>query len=220
MKIRAIAFILICSFIMTFAGCTGENNIINKDISIEIDYGALIDGFKEKNTNAFKLNVGDTHTPDAAAWLENGKGKVYVSNESVVTVDDKGVVTAVGEGVAFVVISSYTEALSMVYRYTVFPSVPDGLLDALPKIDGIDFEGAIKFFEENSENTVELKVGETHTHIASAWAKTGECYTSNEAVATVDENGVVTAVGEGTAYILIKSKIGVLFKVCKYTVKA
>lgn len=70
---------------------------------------------------------------------------------------------------------------------------------------GFDFKTAIDNFTESSLNTRILKVGETNSPLGANWLSIPEaqCYISDTNVITVDSNGVVTAVGEGTAYIAI-----------------
>lgn len=71
-----------------------------------------------------------------------------------------------------------------------------------------DFETEISEFNPTSLNTYELKAGETHTPGAALWADNGECYSSDETIATVSTQGNVTAVSEGTAYIAIVASTG------------
>lgn len=66
-----------------------------------------------------------------------------------------------------------------------------------------DFEAAIADFVETPLNTKTLKVGDTHSPLGSTWMGSPgvECYVSDPNVITVNNKGIVTAVGEGTAYI-------------------
>ncbi len=71
-----------------------------------------------------------------------------------------------------------------------------------------DMEKAISEFSENPLNVKKLSIGDTVRHNAALWADGGACYSSNEAVVTVDENGNVTAKGLGTAYVVIVASTG------------
>ena len=81
-----------------------------------------------------------------------------------------------------------------------------------------DFETAISEFTSTSLNTTTLKPGEKDTPGAAIWTSSDRtnCYSSDENVVTVSANGVVTAVGEGTAYVAID--IGSMSKVYRYDV--
>lgn len=80
-------------------------------------YEEMIDSFVPSLSNCWDLEVGDSHKPNAACWLTNGRGDVYSSDETVVTVSKLGKVTAVGEGEAYVIITGST--LFQVMHYTV-----------------------------------------------------------------------------------------------------
>ena len=45
-----------------------------------------------------------------------------------------------------------------------------------------------------------------------------ELYKSDSSVVSVSGNGTVTAIGKGTAYVVIKSNVGNMFEICKYVV--
>ena len=65
-----------------------------------------ISEFYSDGTNTFELAIEKTHKPGAALWTEGGMATCYSSNESVVTVSEKGLVTAIGEGTAYVAIDA------------------------------------------------------------------------------------------------------------------
>jgi len=182
------------------------------------DYDDIIDSFVSDKLNTFELTVGDTHAPGAKLWLESGDGSVYTSDESVVTVTDLGKVTAVGEGTAYVIIGAMNQSMYEVYCYHVYEEAPEADLSNLPQIEGIDFKAEIDNFAESDLNTYTVKIGEVHQPTASVWANGDNCYTSDASVVTVAGNGTVTAVGKGTAYVIIKSQIGNMFEIYKYVV--
>ncbi len=223
------AMILSAAVLFVFAGCGEEtvtktqepveqtDTVTEKEVK-EPDYEALINDFLPDEKNTISLAIGKTHIPDASIWLENGDGSVYTNNEAVATVSEDGEVTAIGEGQAYIIISGQHNSVSTVYRYDVYKDIFDADISNLPTIEGIDFGAEIAKFESDHLNTYELKIGESHTPSASVWASNGTCYTSDYTVATVSEAGEVYAVNKGSAYVIIKSNVGNLFKIYKYVV--
>ena len=207
---KIISIALIVSIFSVLAGCVGKS---------KIDYQTMIDSFVPGPLNTFELIVGDEAAPQAGIWLKSGEGTVYTDNEAVVTVTELGKVTAVGEGSAHVVITGPDETMFEVYRYDVYPPVPEADLSNLPEVSGVDFLYEINNFASDGTNTREIKIGETNKANAAVWAGSGSCYSSDETVVTVAENGTVTAVGRGTAYVLIKAGLGNMFQITKYIVK-
>ena len=186
----------------------------------KIDYNKMIDGFVADSLNTFELTIGEEHSPTAQVWIQGGgKGTTtYSSDEKVVTINEAGKVTAVGEGSAYVVITAQFGAMHEVYRYDVY--APEADLSHLPVIEGFDFAGQIATFSSTALNTKELHKGESHTPVAAVWAQNGgACYTSDANVVTVAPNGAVTANQRGTAYVVIKSAVGNMFEMYKYIVK-
>lgn len=84
---------------------------------------------------------------------------------------------------------------------------------------GFDMDAAIAEFEQTQFNAKTLKVGQTISHPAAVWTNTGRtvCYSSDEAVVTVDASGKVTAVGEGQAYVAVVVE-GASYNLCRYDV--
>ncbi len=232
MKVLKSLTVILLLMILAFslAGCKEKTAVTEPEIMpeqempreetepVELDYDGMINSFVPNENNTVSLSVGDTHLPDASIWLENGDGSVYTSNEAVVTVADDGIVTAVGEGHAYIIVGGQKNSVSTIYRYDVEMSIPEADLSNLPEIDGIDFKSEIEKFVSDHINTFELKVGEAHTPSAAVWAKDGACYSSDSTVVTVSEAGDVSTTGIGTAYVLIKSNAGELFKIYKYVV--
>jgi len=82
------------------------------------------------------------------------------------------------------------------------------------------FEKAIEGFSAQHYNVISLKVGQMHSPLASTWVMGGgEGFTSDPSVVTIDSDGVVTAVGEGSAYIYIVAVTG-MDDIYYYTVEA
>lgn len=77
-----------------------------------------IDNFASDFGNTYYLTLGENHKPQAAVWLNGGSDNTcYSTNEDVVTATSGGIVKAVGEGEAFVVIRS--GKMFKVYKYIV-----------------------------------------------------------------------------------------------------
>ena len=132
-------------------------------------------------------NIGAVLTPAEAGSL------VYTSdNETVATVDETGTITALSEGTALFTVSfagnkNYAAANSEMFGITVSLN-PASVTTNLPW------------------TPFELYVGDTYTLVPTT-TPTGLNVTyipDNSGVVSVDENGVVTALKEGTASITVK----------------
>jgi uncharacterized protein YjdB len=145
------------------------------------------------DSDSLDLFVGD-ETVIVAALTSDDTGNVTFtsSNESVVEVDAEGNVIAQGKGQAIITVSfagnnKYAAAENRTITVTV------SLNDANVTVDN---------------DTLDLKVGETYAINATKHPDTillDITYTSsNSSVATVNEKGIVTAVGEGTAVITVE----------------
>ncbi len=84
-----------------------------------------------------------------------------------------------------------------------------------------DYEVAIDDFVSTSLNTFTIKVGSDHKPIAAVWVKggTGHTYTSDSSVVTVSDGGKVTAIAEGSAYVVIAAD-RTMYEVYLYNVVA
>ena len=217
MKKRIIVLMLILACVLS--GCGKNQGLIKGFFEKKtLDYDAIIESFVSDNLNTFELTVGEAHAPGATIWLDSGNGSVYTSDENVVTVTELGKVTAVGEGTAYVVIGAQGNRMYDTYCYHVYEAAPEADLSNLPQIDGVDFKAEIENFAESDLNTYTLKIGDKHQPTAAVWANGDNCFTSDDSVVTIAGNGTVTAVGRGTAYVIIKSSIGNMFEICKYIV--
>ena len=132
-----------------------------------------------KKGNTAKVNATVTGTTSSITWTS--------SNDKVATVDQNGVVT--GEGVGTAVIIAEVEGKTATCNVTVEDNKNDDTEDktnvVLETVSMTLYKGATK----------EIKAEVSNGTSSITWTS------SNDKVATVDENGVVTAVGVGTAYI-------------------
>ena len=117
------------------------------------------------------------------------------SDESVVTVDEKGKVTAVGNGTATITVTSVSGNYTATVAVTVKIPV---------EIERITIEAEKKTLTKIGEST-ELKV---KIEPENADAQKLIWKSENEMVAAVDENGKVTAVGNGTVAITVTTEDG------------
>ena len=162
------------------------------------------------NRTTATLTVGESETLVAVITPENATNQnvLWSSNNSdVATVDASGRVTAVAIGTATITVTTEDGEFSATCKVTVVAaSVP---------VTGVSL---------NRTNAT-LAIGESETLIATitpenatnqnvTWAS------SNAAVATVDANGVVTAVAVGTATITVTTEDGNRTATCVVTVVA
>lgn len=141
-------------------------------------------------TDTLTLTAGEAATLETAVAPADATHVVisYTSSDnSVATVSNAGEVKAVGAGEADITAEVQDTELSAVCKITV-----------LPKIESVDL----------SDTTLSLKVGGTvqltyTVQPEDAVVETATYTSSDESVATVDEEGVVTAVADGTATITV-----------------
>lgn len=154
------------------------------------------------------LTVGGSETLTATVYPENATNKDVTwssDNENAATVDANGTVTAVGEGEA--IITATTED----GKYTATCTVK--VSPAPVAANGVTL----------TPDKTTLNVGEKQTLTATvlpadATNKNVTWASSDTSVATV-ENGVVTAVGKGTATITVTTADGGYTATCEVTVK-
>ena len=148
--------------------------------------------------------VGDTFTITATVKPEDAFNRTVTwssSDPSIATVDENGTVTAIAKGEAIITAES-ADGVKAECKVTVEKKV-----------------SAIELSE--SEKTV--FVGDTFTITATvkpedAFNRTVTWSSSDPSIATVDENGTVTAIAKGEAIITAESADGVTAE-CKVTVE-
>ncbi len=138
------------------------------------------------------LELGVKMKASVKASINEGScGRIeYVSsNESIATVDASGNVTAVAEGTVQIIASTYVEGLQAVTNVTVVPAPSSVTIPASYKMGVKDTYQLSPQIPEGSKATF------TYT-------------SSRKSVATVDENGLITAKARGTATITVKAQNG------------
>ncbi len=147
------------------------------------------------NTNSMDLKVGSTAALSAMLEYINGEIDKKVtwstSNKAVASVSQNGLITAVGVGTAVITVKSVNDK-------TAFCNV---------QVSAIEVTGVAL-----TASSVTLKTGEKSTIAAmllpsDATDKSVTWTTSDAGVATV-KNGIITAVGEGSASVTVKTTNG------------
>lgn len=157
--------------------------------------------------SSIELTVGETSTLTATISPSNATNKALIwitGNAAVATVND-GVVTAVGAGETTITAKSDDGGFTATCKVTVKPD--------FIAVTGISI----------SDNSISLSVCETATlnatiSPADATNKKITWSSSDASVATVDDNGIVTATGVGTAVITATSEDEHYTAVCMITV--
>ena len=129
------------------------------------------------------------------SYADNTRVTWKSSDESVVTVDEKGKVTAVGNGTATITVTSVSGNYTATVAVTVKIPV---------EIEKISIEAEKETLTKIGEST-ELKV---KIEPENADAQKLIWKSDNEMIAAVDENGKVTAIGNGTAIITVTTEDG------------
>lgn len=159
------------------------------------------------NKASVTLVEGDTDELMATVMPENAtdKGIEWTSNnESVATVSPTGLVTAIKDGKATITVKTNDGGFSAVCEVTVNKKIIPVSEVELNKIE-------LTLDEGKEEKLVVTVKPDDATDKSVVWES------SNAAVATVDQEGLVKAVKDGTAEITAKTKDGVS-AVCKVTV--
>ena len=129
------------------------------------------------------------------SYADNTRVTWKSSDESVVTVDEKGKVTAVGNGAATITVTSVSGNYTATVAVTVKIPV---------EIEKISIEAEKETLTKIGEST-ELKV---KIEPENADAQKLIWKSDNEMIAAVDENGKVTAIGNGMAIITVTTEDG------------
>ncbi|MBQ6050562.1 MAG: Ig domain-containing protein [Bacteroidaceae bacterium] len=144
---------------------------------------------------SLELTVDDIETIEATVFPENAHQKVNwsSSNETVATVDENGVVTAIEEGTAIITCTATDgSGVSATCEVTITPN-------AILVTDIILSQSSLELFFGKTATIEATVTPEDANNKEVIWTS------SNEAVATV-ENGVVTAVTYGTTTITCTAK--------------
>ena len=181
-------------------GKTASCTVTVKSTRTEVD-GVSIGGntnIKEKETTQLTATV----TPSSAT---NKNVTWASSNEEVATVDNKGLVTGVKEGTTTITVTTEDGGKTASCTVTV--------KSTRTEVDGVSISGNTNI-KENEKTQLKATVTPS-----SATNKNVTWESSNTAVATVDSNGLVTGVKEGTATITVTTEDGKKTATCTVTVE-
>lgn len=180
MKAKMAALILAVVMALGLAGCGVDISNIGLPSDLVLEKG---------ESQLLEIQYGtedDVSTAEVAKAVEKLTLTWTSSDESVVTVDDTGMVTAVGAGEADVTVTAEKLNLSSTTHVKVV-ILPEGL--SAPERMTLELNG------ENTKALGAVMTPEDATEVKLAYAS------SDESIATVDEDGMVTAVGVGECTI-------------------
>ena len=146
------------------------------------------------NTGNITLNENDETKIEITVNPEDAtiKDVIYESGDStVVTVDENGNITAVGEGTTTVTVSSKDDPTK---KDTITVTVKKPVTEIT-----LEKEKTILYVDETEDLVVTVNPEEA-TNKKLIWES------DDETVVTVDENGKITAIGEGTATVTVTSE--------------
>jgi len=152
------------------------------------------------NAATRKLNVPETYQLSVAIFPEDASNKVLLwtsSNENVATVDENGLVTAIGNGVA-IITATTTDGTNHSVSCTVTVIDPNNIPVTSIKLNRTD----LTLNALDVAQLVATVAPNDAANKALIWTS------SDESVATVDENGVITAIGKGNAVITVTAADG------------
>lgn len=153
---------------------TLQSIVLNKN-NIELEAGTTADAL------VVTLNPTD-------ATVDVSKIRWESLNETVATVDEKGVITAIAPG-------------SAIIRATLDEKTADCTVNVIVTLTGVKISGedtVVIYANKTAQLNVEFTPSNATEIPEADWSS------SDETVATVDENGLVTALKEGTAIITVK----------------
>jgi len=178
--------------VAALASCEKSDEITVTEITLSPDKVEIVEG----ETKTIKATVSPAGAEDKMlTWTS--------SDQDVASVDDKGVVTAVKIGSATITASADGKSGSC--AVTVVAKTIN--------VSGVTL----------SETSLNLNVGDTKTLTATvdpdnATNKNVSWKSDKESVATVDQDGNVTAVGSGSAKVIVTTEDGGLTAACVVTV--
>ena len=182
LRLRLCSLVLACCLAFGLTGCGVDITSVGLPESMQLEKG-------ETTQLTVDFGAQDGATEEAIAKAAEKLTLVWSSSdEAVATVDETGKVTAVGAGTADITVALEEGNISSTCEVKVV--VP---------AEGVTAPETLNL-EVNGENTAQLDVKATPEDATDV---TFTYESSNPEVATVDENGVVTAVANGEADITV-----------------
>ncbi len=158
------------------------------------------------SSSSASLTVGDTAQLSATVSPEdatNTNVSWSSSDESIATVTEDGLVTAVAEGTASIIVTTEDGGYTASATIDVSSIAVTGI-SVSPVSDSITISGTVQLTATISPEDA------TNTNVS--WSS------SNDSIATVTEDGLVTGVTEGSVYIMVTSEDGDFTDTCNIIV--
>ena len=160
------------------------------------------------NKSVTSIIIGDTETLIASITPDDATYKSLTwssSNEAIATVNAAGIVTAITQGKATITVTTVDGGFTATCNVTI--------VETILSVTGVTL----------NKETATLVIGDTETLIATlnpeyAYNQAVTWSSSNEAVASVDASGLVTAIAKGTAIITVTTVDGGYTATCELTV--
>ena len=193
----ALAMIVLGGSMIATSSCKKEKNQVIEVTGIELGESSV------------EMTVGTSHKLTATVLPENAteKGVVWESkDESVATVDQEGLVSAVKEGSTQIIVSTANGNFSAYCSVTVKKTGAD--------VSGITIDkDELKLTVGNSFQLTATVLPENATEKGVVWES------KDESVATVDQEGLVSAVKEGSTQIIASTANGNFSAVCNVIIE-
>lgn len=193
-KLLALVFAVL--LLLCLAGCGNKNAGLTPK-----EYQEIIDDHIDGTDPTETLIIGEEHRAWGAVGLNKQASfmhKVFSSDESVVTVSSSGKVTAVGEGVAYVIIAEKLPILGVIdydcSKYTVLSPETAARNTAVE-----DWDRKVLVVGEQANGPTDSRV-----------------YSCDESVIAVSDNGALLAVGPGVTRVVYAESNH--YSVLEYTV--
>ena len=177
----------------TIKNNNAQRVFINQTINVEPEYIELEDDFQ--------LYVGDTRLVTVTIGPEEADQRVIWISEDpeIITIDDSGNVTAVGIGEGYI---SATTSNGLMTRCKVTVSKP------VVSPDYITLSEDSLFLDIDQTSQISSMVYPEEANQSVIW------YSEDDEIATVDEAGIVTGVGEGETIICAQTEDGSVQAYC------
>ena len=193
----ALAMIVLGGSMIATSSCKKEKNQVIEVTGIELGESSV------------EMTVGTSHKLTATVLPENAteKGVVWESkDESVATVDQEGLVSAVKEGSTQIIVSTANGNFSAYCSVTVKKTGAD--------VSGITIDkDELKLTVGNSFQLTATVLPENATEKGVVWES------KDESIASVDQEGLVSAVKEGSTQIIASTANGNFSAVCNVIIE-
>ena len=188
----ALSMMILGGCLIATSSCKKEKNQVIEVTGIELGESSV------------EMTVGTSHKLTATVLPENAteKGVVWESkDESVATVDQEGLVSAVKEGSTQIIVSTANGNFSAYCSVTVKKTGAD--------VSGITIDkDELKLTVGNSFRLTATVLPENATEKGVVWES------RDESIATVDQEGLVSAVKEGSTQIIVSTANRKFSKLC------